>query len=518
MDYKGYRVNDKFVDAAGNIVWKETGNGKFIIGTRLYKEYFIKKNVNFRKPTKDLATVLKMEMMGEANRLEQKQAKLAALMKSLSFDEDHIAIEEANFWDTDDNLFVTVTRFLRDAIDNRSDFSIESTANKRDIMIQMATLLQKLHQVGVIHGDLKEPNFLFKKEGGRYIVYLIDFDASYPVTEVPEFDAVPYSPGYQSPEIVCYSASENPEMAELMTTATDLFTLGLIFHSVWTHKLPGSPLEDMSVGEALARGEENRPRLDKRLDEFIGENRHATYLSLANWMLTRLPDKRPTDEQVIAILNDELSVPDEYIIGKDYKTFEPLWSAHRNKAIFDEDHLLEMGVEFFRHADEGFKYLVKLKDEEERVMTIDEIIEEGLLKEQDIETCEPFPEHDIVLASHDVLKENGIFAIRRLEDSRQYEVIYNTGVSSYCSFKKLVDRNLASYIVKSSSVRFGEPWPEDNADYAPDDYFDEKHIASIERIVEGGMNMYLVSYSDGRPPKKLFGKTMLLLGLMNLKR
>lgn len=518
MDYKGYRVNDAFVDASGNILWKETGNGKFIIAVKDGKEYFIKKNVNFRRPSKDLATVLRLEMMGEANRLETKQAKLAVLMKPLSFDTDHIAIEESNFWDNDDNLFVTVTRFLKDAVDNRSDFSKESPETKRQIFIQMATLLQKLHNVGVIHGDLKEPNFLFKKVEGGYTIYLIDFDASYPASEVPEFDAVPYSPGYQSPEIVCYSASENPEMAELLTGETDIFTLGLIFHSIWTHKLPGCPLKEMSVGEALARGEENKPILDKRLDEFIGERRHATYLSLINWMLTRLPDKRPNDTQLLAVLNDEENVPDEYIVGKDYKTYESLWSVHRNKAIFDVEQLISAGVVYFRHATDGFKYAVKVNDEEEVIMTIDDVLERGLLKEQDIITCEPFPEHDIVFASHDVLKSKDIHAIEQLESDRQYKVVFTSGISFYWSYKHLVEEGIAHFVVKASSVRFGEPWPEDNAEYASDDYFTEKHIESIERIIEGDNKLYLVTYNDGRPPRKIFGKTMLLLGLMNLKR
>ncbi len=517
MLYKGYTVNEKFIGPDGNIAWQETGNGKFIIASLGGKEYFIKKNVNFRRPTRDIATVLRLEMGEEASRLETKQKKLATLMKGLSFDKDHIAVEESNFWDENDNLFVTVTRFLRDTYSNRSDFSKETIETKRDIFIQMATLIKKIHDVGVIHGDLKEPNFLFKKEGSRYILYLIDFDASYPASEVPEYNAVPYSPGYQSPEIVCYSASENPEMSYLLTPATDIFTLGLIFYDIWMNKLPSIPegLEDMSVGEALARGEENKPILTKRLDEFIGDHTQATYLSLINWMLQRMPDIRPTADQVLAVLNDKESIPDPYVIGKDLRAMEELWLVDHNKAEFNPDYLKEQGVILFRKNRElGKNYIVQLKDKAQEQLTIEEIINRGLLKAQSIIICEPFEEHEIEFVDRETLKAKGVFKIERDEEAKKYMVTLSSGMRQYCSYKRMIQDGYAKIIEKEASTRFGEPWPEDYATFAPDDYLNEKHIESIEASVVNGVHGYIVTYNDGREAKFLQGKTMMLLGLL----
>ena len=517
MVYKGYTVNEKFIGPDGRIVWEETGNGKFIIASLGGKEYFLKKNVNFRKPTRDIATVLRMEMGEEASRLENKQKKLAALMKSLSFDKDHIAIEEAHFWDESDNLFVTVTRFLRDTYSNRSDFSKETIDTKRDIFVQMATLIKKIHDVGVIHGDLKEPNFLFKKEVSKYIIYLIDFDASYPSDDVPEFNAVPYSPGYQSPEIVCYSASENPEMSYLLTPATDIFTLGLIIYDIWMHKLPSIPegLEDMSVGEALARGEENKPVLTRRLDEYIGPKMQATYLSLINWMLQRMPDTRPTADQVLDILNDKTSIPDDYIIGKDLRSMEDLWLVDHNKAEFNADYLKEQGVKVFRKNRElGKNYLVQIGDGKQEELTIEQIIEKGLLKAQSIMICEPFEEHEIEFVDRETLKAKGVFRIERDEDNNKYVVTLSSGMRQYCSYKRMIQDGYAKFIEKEASTRFGEPWPEDYATFAPDDYLEQKHIDKIEAKEINGIHGYLVTYTDGREPKFLQGKTMMLLGLL----
>lgn len=516
MIYKGYKVNEVFVDD-GHIAWRETGNGKFIIASLKGKEYFIKKNVNFRKPDKSLGTVLRKEMSAEAERLEKKQAKLAELMKGLSFDKDHIATEEANFWDEDDNLFVTVTRFLSDAYDNRANFSLESKETKRDILVQMATLLKKIHAAGVIHGDLKEPNFLFKKEGDRFDVYLIDFDASYPASEVPEFNAVPYTAGYESPEIVCYSNSENPEMSVLMTPETDIFTLGLIFHNIWSHHLPISPLEKTSVGEALARGEENRPKFDRSLNDYIGEKYRATYLSLINWMLMRMPDARPTASEVLAVLNDEASVPEQCVIGKDIKRFEKLWLRDEGKAAYDKERLIEHGVDYFRrNTDLGKDYLVGIAGKDEK-LTIEEVLERDLLEAQPIELCEPFEEHEIVFAPYDVLKSKGVLRIERIEKDKKYFVTLTSQETLFRSYKRLIEEGLAVHVVEEASHRFKEPWPEDEAEYAPESVLTAKNIESIEPVLANGAQQYKINYSDGRPFRVVNAKTMFLLGLLRKK-
>ena len=516
MIYKGYKVDEMFV-SDGHINWKETGNGKFIIASLKGKEYFLKKNVNFRKPDKSLGTVLRKEMGAEAERLEKKQAKLAELMKGLSFDKDHIAVEESNFWDLDDNLFVTVTRFLRGAYDNRSNFSVEPKEVKRDILVQMVSLLKKLHSVGVIHGDLKEPNFLFKKVGDRFDVYLIDFDASYPASEVPEFNAVPYTAGYESPEIVCYSNSENPEMSVLMTPATDIFTLGLIFHNIWSNHMPTSPLEKTSVGEALARGEENRPTFDKSLNDFIGDKYRATYLSLVNWMLTRMPDARPTADQVLDVLNDKASVPEECIIGKDVRSFEKLWLRDEGKAAFDKERLKERGVEFFRRNTEiGKGYLVGIDGKEEK-LSIEEILERDLLEAQPIELCEPFPEHEIAFASYEVLKAKGALKIERIEKDNKYFVTLTSQETLFRSYKRLIEEGLAVPVIEEASHRFNEPWPEDEAEYAPESVLASKGIESIEPVMANEQQAYKINYNDGRPFRVVNSKTMFLLGLLRKK-
>lgn len=515
MVYKGYTVKDKFIKD-GAISWVSTGNGSFIIGTKGGKDYFIKKNENIRRPAPDASPALRERLLEDANYVENKQRKLKELMSSLSFDADHVAVEEENFWDNSDYKFVTVTRFLNDALDNHYDFSRETESTKKDLFIKMSELVKKLHDNKVIHGDLKEPNFLYKKVGTGIDVYIIDFDNSYPMEEIPLPELTPYSPGYESPEIVCYKASEDPENSYLMTPATDIFTLGLIFHSVWTKDMPSYSCEASSIGEAIAKEADLKPVLSSSLDKVIGPNNGATYISLINWMLTRMPEDRPTIDDVLAILKDQKPVKNGYIVGSDVPVFTGLWLQHQNIAEYNEEELKSKGLTSFQKIhDGGLKYLIRTESEERR-LTIYELIAEGYLKEKALSVCEPWPEDMIEFAPIEVLKEHKISSIERISSGGRnlYAVLDLNGTKSYRDYKSLISLGVAKVIIEKPSEEFGEPWPEDNCHYASKKFLEEKHVASIQRIEVGGKHGYLVKYNDGKEDRTLPGTTMMLLGLL----
>ena len=516
MIYKGYTVKDSFIKD-GSIQWTSTGNGSFIIGSKGGKDYFIKKNENIRRPAPDASPALRERLLEDANYVENKQRKLKDLMSGLSFDVDHVAIEEENFWDNSDYKFVTVTRFLNDALDSHYDFSKESESTKKELFIKMTELVKKLHDAGVIHGDLKEPNFLYKRSGSGFEVYIIDFDNSYPKEDIPLPELTPYSPGYESPEIVCYKGSEDPENSYLMTPATDVFTLGLIFHSVWTKDMPTYSAEASSIGEAIAMDKELKPVISSSLDKIIGPNNGATYMSLINWMLTRMPEDRPSINDVLNILKDKQPVKNEYIIGSDVPVFTGLWLQHQNVANYDEEELKSKGIVSFQKIfDGGLKYIVRTADSERR-LTINELIAEGLLSEKAIAICEPWPEDGIEFMGMEVLKEHKISSIERITGAggkNLYAVLDINGTKTYRDYKSLISLGVAKVLIEKPSEEFGEPWPEDNCHYASKKFLEEKHVASISRIEVGGKHGYLVKYNDGKEDRVLPGTTMMLLGLL----
>ena len=186
-------------------------------------------------------------------------ANMRKRMKSLSVDKDHIVVEEENFWD-DDNLFVTVTRMIPG--ENKGfDYTTLDQTTFLALCADMMELLIKIHAVGVTHGDLKEKNVLIRGDSGALVPYLIDFDSSYPSdygtrkrSDGRPLLAYPvvYSEGSQSPEIAIYNFEDEGVVdASTITDKTDIFTMALIFHRLWTGDFPAVVGDDCPVGEAV---------------------------------------------------------------------------------------------------------------------------------------------------------------------------------------------------------------------------------------------------------------------------
>ena len=524
MTYHGYTVDPKFV-SGGDLVWKATGaNGEIIIGTKDGKKYFIKRNLNARKADRDAAPEMRKSYEEKCAFIETKQKELKRLMSGLTVDGDHVVIEEEHFWDERDGIFVTVTRFMEGAIDEHYDFSKESVDVKRDIFTQMAKLIGLLHEHRVIHGDLKEGNFLFRRKGSGFELFVIDFDSSYPQDNIPTPFRIPYTPGYESPEILIYQSVEDEtdtSRSFLMTPKTDIFTLGVIFHKIWNGKLPGFDSEDATLGLAIASSPDVKIMFDSSLNTLIGKGSGATYISLLNWMLQRDPDDRPTCQQVVEVLEDRQIIPAKFVIGDDVAPFTGLWVEHRNLAEYNEEDIKSQGfTSFQKNNSSGLKYLLR-KDTEEFTYTIQELLDLGILKPKALELDEPWPEDKITFASAEVIQSNMISSIRRTENSlgnKLYEVIDIRGGKAYRSAKSLVNQGIASFIIESPTDEFGEPWPEDNALYAPKSFLESKKISKISTVEVGGIHAYEITYSDGREPKVLPGNTMLLLGYLVKKR
>ena len=168
-----------------------------------------------------------------------------------------------------------------------------------------------IHGRGVIHGSLNEKKVLVKESGGVYKTYLIDFDTSYCEDEIPEYDSIGGAYGYNSPEVLLYGSDEGAAEPDTITPAVDIFSAAIVIHRWWTGgAFPNVDFDECgSVGGAVYLG---RPvEIDKKFDVQIGPKQGVTLMSLLNWMLTKEPSARPTAEQVVGVLKDELAVPEK---------------------------------------------------------------------------------------------------------------------------------------------------------------------------------------------------------------
>jgi serine/threonine-protein kinase len=107
--------------------------------------------------------------------------------------------------------------------------------------VQIASALERAHEMGVIHRDLKPANVLvLPRKDGDYLVKLTDFGVAKIADEprLTETAGIVGTPGYMAPEY---------QMMGRFDARSDLYSLGaLLFESV-TGRLPVEPPEDPTV-------------------------------------------------------------------------------------------------------------------------------------------------------------------------------------------------------------------------------------------------------------------------------
>lgn len=161
--------------------------------------------------------------------------------------------------------------------------------------------LKILHDLKIVHGDLKPDNILIKKTvTGSYTTKLIDFDDSYFDKQPPDNESIVGSPEYYSPELQLYVKEKVGK--ESMTTKSDIFTLGIVFTEYLNGKRPSFNEKYNSLAQSVADGNKASVRI-KDESELPGLS------ELINSMLRYEHDKRPDINEVFNRLSKSSSEP-----------------------------------------------------------------------------------------------------------------------------------------------------------------------------------------------------------------
>jgi serine/threonine protein kinase len=171
------------------------------------------------------------------------------------------------------------------------DIAALGFANQLVLMKTAAHSLKILHDLRIVHSDLKPSNVLIKRTELGFTTKLIDFDSSYIVGNPPPPDEIVGTMNYYSPELVRYiQGSAGP--GEL-TAAADIFALGLIYAEYLTGAMPPfDPAHHEAAiavlhGQPLTLGPSAAP---------------PPIIDLVDRMLLLEPAARPTVAQVHATL------------------------------------------------------------------------------------------------------------------------------------------------------------------------------------------------------------------------
>ncbi|AVZ75963.1 serine/threonine protein kinase [Streptomyces lunaelactis] len=156
--------------------------------------------------------------------------------------------------------------------------------------------LKQLHDINIVHGDLKPLNVLVQKRDGAafHTAKLIDFDDSYVAGSPPGRTDVVGDTAYGAPEWRRYMQGDESVTAEHLTCAVDVFALGLMTHVYLTGALPGFDARFGSPADAVNAGE--HLQLNTRLSDAM--------LGLLRAMTARAPGSRPRMATFLKALAD----------------------------------------------------------------------------------------------------------------------------------------------------------------------------------------------------------------------
>lgn len=284
----GYRILEDFHVAGGmsKVTFAECGG----------KDYFIKEFLSPKYPTP--------ESPGSERIKEQKRKACDA------FENHHRRINDliATKVSVGGNLVYAVSFFregasyykVNEKIDTSSLSPKEISTLPQDKIITIARSVCHsvgiLHDLNIVHGDLKPDNILIKETSrDNYSGKLIDFDDSYFSEEPPkDRECIVGTPEYYSPELAAYIMDEDKEIeGKTLTLASDVFTLGIIFTEYFTGNKPITEMS-MPTWKNIEKG--NTFSFSKPIDPQIEE--------LLRSMLSFKPKERPSVKKIQLKLKD----------------------------------------------------------------------------------------------------------------------------------------------------------------------------------------------------------------------
>jgi eukaryotic-like serine/threonine-protein kinase len=161
------------------------------------------------------------------------------------------------------------------------------------LMKTVAHSLKILHDLTIVHGDLKPSNVMIKRTELGYTTKLIDFDNAYIAGRPPPPEEIVGTINYYSPELLGYIQEAGVPASEL-GVSSDIFALGLIYTEYLTGAAP--PFDVARYHEpAVAVRSRERLRIPRR--------EIPTQLAdLIDAMLAPEPVQRPTISHIHATL------------------------------------------------------------------------------------------------------------------------------------------------------------------------------------------------------------------------
>lgn len=372
--------------------WAVSNIGETAQGTKGGKRHFLKKYGGYKLPRRNASTSpsLYNRMKAEFDEFMEYRIAINKALASLAGPGGNIILPTN--WFVEDIHYIEATEFVENLIEDENILKLPSE-NILFIMRSAAGALHNIHRKNIVHSDLKRTNILAAyNSSGNTVAKIIDFDRSYFADKIRP-DDLGGDQSYMSPELAqCFLCDMADEALAYLSTKSDIFSLGLVFHNYLT----GGAFPRISglTGPLKARADEGQTvycceavlagahlEISKEVgDKYLGR--------LLAAMLQPEPDDRPTALEVLDVLKTksvldikaesaitiEGDVPDEPAAPVGYCS---PWPEH--PIVFHEAKLLEGGYVASEQVDrKGVKsYHLYKRDGTKRVFSVGNLLVTG---------------------------------------------------------------------------------------------------------------------------------------------
>lgn len=245
----GYKILEDFKVAGGT--------SKVTFAERCGKEYFIKEFLSPKYPTIDSpgSEKIKAQKRKACEEFEKHHKELNARISSKVGTGGNL-VAAVDFF-REGPCYYKVTEKIDASSLTCKEISCLSMDKLLLICKSVCHSIKILHDLNIVHGDLKPDNILIKKTSAGYSGKLIDFDDSYFSETPPKQECLVGTPEYYSPEQAAYIMDEDEKISgSTLTLKSDIFTLGIIFCEYLTGKKPMFDTKYSSTWNCVADGGE----------------------------------------------------------------------------------------------------------------------------------------------------------------------------------------------------------------------------------------------------------------------
>ena len=177
------------------------------------------------------------------------------------------------------------------------------------LMMTAAGAISSIHRKNIVHSDLKRTNIMAADKSGKAVAKIIDFDRAYFADRIRP-DELGGDQCFMSPELAqCFMYDMADEALAYLSTKSDIFSLGLVFHNYLTGG--GFPRPTGLSGVLKERADSGQPVFCCEVllaggglevsssigDEYLG--------NLLVAMLQPEPEDRPDANEVLEILKNK---------------------------------------------------------------------------------------------------------------------------------------------------------------------------------------------------------------------